>query len=108
MSHFDDPIFEQDVYSQSSSSVEVADKIQISAEKNQVKSGGWLAKFHAFNEEPSYAAFTTASAAKQWLVDRYNEFSHEERKRLPWKKESEFLITANATMSARGKLNFDK
>lgn len=82
--------------------------IEISAEKNLVKSGGWLATFKAFDEDPSYAAFTTASAAKQWLVEKYNSFTNEERKRLPWKKESDSKFTANAEMSARGKLNFVK
>lgn len=108
MSHFDDPNVYTDVYAESSSSVALSDKIEISAEKNQVKSGGWLAKFVAFDSDPKFAAFTTASAAKQWLVDQFNEYSGEDRKRLPWKKNSEFLITANATMSARGKINFDK
>ena len=103
MSHFDDPIFESEL-----KPVAVTDRIQISAEKNQVKSGGWLAKFQAFDRDAKFAAFTTASAAKQWLVDQFNEYSGEDRKRLPWKKNSEFLVTANATMSARGKINFDK
>lgn len=85
-----------------------SDTIEISAEKQPVKSGGWLAKFQAFNEDPKFAAFTTASAAKQWLVDQFNDFTTEERKRLPWKKESDLKFTANAVMSARGKLNFVK
>lgn len=82
--------------------------IEISAEKQPVKSGGWLAKFQAFDEEPRFAAFTTASAAKQWLVEQFNDFANEERKRLPWKKDSDLKFTANASMSARGKLSFDK
>ena len=84
------------------------DTMHISAEKQPVKSGGWLAKFQAFDGEPKYAAFTTASAAKQWLVDQFNEFAGDERKRLPWKKESDLKFTAHAEMSARGKINFKK
>jgi hypothetical protein len=82
--------------------------ILISAEKKPVKSGGWLATFRAFNSEPKYAAFTTASAAKQWLVDEYNSYATDERKRLPWKKRSDLEFTAHAEMSARGKINFKK
>lgn len=97
-----------DGYTETASITPMSTTIEISAEKQPVKSGGWLAKFQAFDEDPSYAAFTTASAAKQWLVEQFNAFSHEERKRLPWKKESDLKFTANAEMSARGKLNFVK
>lgn len=86
----------------------VINDILISAEKKPVKSGGWLAKFQAFGNEPKYAAFTTASAAKQWLVEQFNDFANDERKRLPWKKRSDLLFTADAEMSARGKINFKK
>lgn len=86
----------------------VINDILISAEKKPVKSGGWLATFRAFNGEPKYAAFTTASAAKQWLVEEFNNFANEERKRLPWKKRSDLEFTAHAEMSARGKINFKK
>lgn len=96
------------VYTMPSTLVIPSDTIEISAEKQPVKSGGWLAKFQAFSEDPKFAAFTTASAAKQWLVEQFNDFTNEDRKRLPWKKESDLKFTANATMSARGKLNFVK
>lgn len=86
----------------------VINDILISAEKKPVKSGGWLAKFQAFGDEPKCAAFTTASAAKQWLVEQFNDFANDERKRLPWKKRSDLLFTADAEISARGKINFKK
>lgn len=101
-------ITESDVYTEQSIITLPSEKIEISAEKKPVKSGGWLAKFKAFDNEPKYAAFTTASAAKQWLVDQFNEFANDERKRLPWKKRSDLLFTADAEMSARGKINFKK
>jgi len=71
----------------------VINDIEISAVKRPVKSSGWLATFRAFNGEPKHAAFTTASAAKQWLA---------------WKKRSDLEFTAHAEMSARGKINFKK
>lgn len=86
----------------------VINDIFISAEKNLVKSGGWLATFKAFNGEPRYAAFTTASAAKNWLVEQFNSYADDERKRLPWKKNCDSLFTAHAEMTARGKINFKK
>lgn len=82
--------------------------IFISAEKNLVKSGGWLATFQAFDRPPKHAAFTTASAAKSWLVEQFNNFANDERKRLPWKKQCDSLFTAHAEMTARGKINFKK
>jgi hypothetical protein len=86
----------------------MSNDILISAEKKPVKSGGWLATFRAFNGEPKYAAFTTASAAKQWLVEEYNSYATDDRKRLPWKKRSDLEFTAHAEMTARGKINFKK
>ena len=86
----------------------VLNDIEISAVKKPVKSGGWLAKFQAFGNEPKYAAFTTASAAKTWLVEEFNNFANDDRKRLPWKKQSDLEFTAHAEMTARGKINFKK
>jgi len=99
---------ENDLYTENTVITLASETISISAEKKPVKSGGWLAKFQAFDNDPKYAAFTTASAAKQWLVDQFNDFANEERKRLPWKKQSDLLFTADAEMSARGKINFKK
>lgn len=97
-----------DIYAEPAALALPMDTMHISAEKQPVKSGGWLAKFQAFDGEPKYAAFTTASAAKQWLVDQFNDFASDERKRLPWKKESDLKFTAHAEMTARGKINFKK
>lgn len=77
--------------------------LKISVQKNLVKSGGWLARVNSH-----CAAFTTASAAKNWCVEIYNEETDDSRKRLPWVKISEYEFTANAKISSRGKISFEK
>lgn len=86
-----------------SSTMSVSKEIHISVQKNLVKSGGWLARVNHH-----CAAFTTASAAKNWCVETYNDEMDDSRKRLPWVKVSEYEFTANAKVSSRGKVSFEK
>lgn len=83
-------------------------EILISIDKRQTKSAGWLASFRPDDDIESFEAFTTVSAAKAWLVDVFNQFTGEERKRLPWVQVSEWEYKANCIKLASGKVKFYK
>lgn len=83
--------------------------ISISISKmKDVKSAGWLMSFEPEVGAPTVAAFTTASAAKNFATGVYNEHMGDERKRLPWKKQDDFHFTASCDISPRGKVTFRK
>jgi hypothetical protein len=81
--------------------------ISISISKmKDVKSAGWLVSFEPEVGAPTVAAFTTASAAKNFTTAVYNDHMGDERKRLPWKKRDDFCFSADCSISARGKVTF--
>lgn len=83
--------------------------ISISISKmKDMKSAGWLFSFEPDVGARTVAAFTTASAAKNFATSVYNSHMGEERKRLPWKKIDDFLFTAHCEITPRGKVNFLK
>ena len=83
--------------------------ISISISKMEdVKSAGWLMSFEPEVGAPTVAAFTTASAAKNYATSVYNSHMGDERKRLPWVKRTDFWMTANCSISPRGKVTFEK
>ena len=89
--------------------------ISISISKmKDVKSAGWLMSFEPEVGAPTVAAFTTASAAKNFATGVYNEHMGDERKRLPWKKIDDLsnlnyeYFTASCDISPRGKVTFRK
>ena len=83
--------------------------ISISISKlKDTKSAGWLMSFQPELGAGTVAAFTTASAAKNYATSVYNLHTGDERKRLPWRKVDDFFMTANCTISPRGKLTFEK
>ena len=84
-------------------------EINISAQKRSVKSAGWLASFRPYDDLHEYESFTTASAAKAWLVEKFNEYTSSDRKRLPWVKNSDLHFSADCVFNEKtGKTNFRK
>lgn len=81
--------------------------INISKMKD-VKSAGWLVSFEPEVDAPTFAAFTTASAAKNFTTGVYNNHMSGDRKRLPWKKIDDLYFTASCDISPRGKVTFKK
>lgn len=71
-------------------------------------SSGWLASFRPYDDPHQYESFSTVSAAKEWLVEKFNEYTRSGLKSLPWVEQSDHL-TANCVYNEEtGEVNFNR